>query len=269
MRRAVFHVGGNPMRPKILCLMPTAAIAVAMAVATPALAQEADASPPQDQEQSAAPVGTQPGGDDADTPSIVESPVATECELHVWPAERFSAQTTGWLSGFGIVGALADTSGHAKGDQSRRTQMASALDSAGQIAALRDLDLPQLLAGQPANIVFHSVALPRKTIGKIKTRRAESQSPCYSELIILDVSYLKQAIYGRSLHTVIWYRVFGASQGDAWTYRGQGGNGLKLFPPKEGEDVEPAIDELVSVFKANFLEYARNAASAAKSRSRK
>ena len=37
------------------------------------------------------------------------------------------------------------------------------------------------------------------------------------------------------------------------------GNGLSLFPPKEGEDAVAAVDELVTVFKKNFDEHANNA----------
>jgi hypothetical protein len=224
----------------------SAAVALISMAAVPAQAQET-APPAAD----AAPAAAEP--------LVVQSAVATDCELHVWPAERFSAQTTGWLSGFGMVGALMDASGHAEGDKARRTQMASALDPDGQILAMRSLDLSKLLGGKPANIIFHPVALERKTVGKVKTRRAASQSPCYSEVIVLDVMYQKAAIYGRSLRTLIWYRDFGTSQTKAaFTHRGQGGNGLKLFPAKEGEDVQAANDELVGVFKANFTEFANN-----------
>lgn len=192
-------------------------------------------------------------------PTVVKASVDTQCELHVWPAERFNARTTGWLSGLGVIGAIADSASHADGDKARRTQMASALDPDGQIASLQSLDLVTLLNLKPANIVYHPVALERKTVGKMKTRRAESQSPCYSELIMLDVMYQKAAIYGRSLRTLIWFRDFGSSQNKSANYRGQGGNGLKLFPAKEGEDVQAANDELVNVFKLNFTEYAANA----------
>jgi hypothetical protein len=38
---------------------------------------------------------------------------------------------------------------------------------------------------------------------------------------------------------------------------------LQVFPPKEGEDVGPAIDELNAKFTLNFEEFARNARRAA------
>ncbi|MEI9851583.1 MAG: hypothetical protein WDN24_12895 [Sphingomonas sp.] len=104
----------------------------------------------------------------ADGPTVVKAAVDTSCELHIWPAERFQAQTTGWLSGFGILGALADSAAHAEGDKSDRTQMASALDPAGQLAALQSLDLANMLGGRPANFVYHPVALDPKTLARTR-----------------------------------------------------------------------------------------------------
>lgn len=158
-----------------------------------------------------------------------------------------------------LGGGLIDAAIHADKDKSNRTQMASALDPVGQIDALRSMDLIELLKLPPTNITFHYESLPRKTVGKTKTRRAASQSTCYSELILLDVMYQKAMIYGRSLRTLIWFRDFGSSQDKSVNYRGMGGNGLKLFPAKEGEDIQAANDELNNVFKLNFTEFAASA----------
>lgn len=199
---------------------------------------------------------------DAVTPAPIEpanTTSETACELHVWPAERFQAITTGWLGGFGVIGALADNASHASGDKSRKSQMASALDPDGQSAALRKADLIAALKLKPANIIYHPEALDRKTINKISTRRAESASPCYSELIVADVLYQKTAIYGRGLKTLFMFRDFGSEKDKPTIYKSWGGNGLKLFPPKPGEDIEAANAELVSVFTANFLEFGNKA----------
>lgn len=34
------------------------------------------------------------------------------CELHVFPTLEGQAQSTGWLSGLGVIGAVADAAGH-------------------------------------------------------------------------------------------------------------------------------------------------------------
>ncbi len=167
--------------------------------------------------------------------------------------------TTGWLGG-----GLIDAAIHADKDKSNRSQMASALDQQGQLDALKSLDLVGLLKLPAAALVSHPEPLDRKTINKIDTRRAESASPCYSELIVADLFYQKAAIYGRSLRALFLYRQFGAGTSKPVIYKSWGGNGLKLFPPKEGEDVQAANDELVQVFKADFEEFSHDATRSGK-----
>jgi hypothetical protein len=216
-----------------------AAIALVFATATAAFAQDAAAPAP-----------------------AAAAPPETQCELHVWPAERFQAVTTGWLSGFGVIGAAAEAAGNADKNKANRTQVASALEPQGQLDALTALELTNLLKSKPALVIVHADPLDRKTINKISTRRAESASPCYSELIVADVLYQKAAIYGRSLKTLFMYRDFGTARDKPWIYKAWGGNGLKIFPPKPGEDVQAANDELVTTFKKNFEEFAHNEVSA-------
>jgi hypothetical protein len=86
----------------------------------------------------------------------------TQCELHIWPAERFNAMTTGWLSGFGAIGAVADAASNADKNKDNRTQMAAALDSPGQLEALKAMNLPELLATKASRIVTHDEPLDRK-----------------------------------------------------------------------------------------------------------
>lgn len=211
-----------------------------------------------------APVPAEPATIVAAVPAAT-APIAasapSQCELHVWPAERFQAMTTGWLSGFGVAGAIADSASHADGDKARRSHLATALDSEGQLVALQQTNLVQLLNLRDATVVTHTEPLDRKTINKIKTRRAQSTSPCYAELIVADVFYQKAAIYGRSLKTLFMFRDFGAAAKDPATFKTWGGNGLKLFPPEEGQDVSAADAELIDTFKRNFEEAAKNFAA--------
>lgn len=177
------------------------------------------------------------------------------CELHIWPAERMTSVTTGLLGG-----GLLDAALHSGKDASNKASLASALDSPSQLDALKSLNLSELLMLAPGTVfITHDTPLERKMINKIKTRRSDSTAACYSELIVADVFYQKAAIYGRSLNTLFMLRDFGADQKIDFEYKAWGGNGLKLFPPKEGEDSIAALDELVTVFKKNFEEYAANA----------
>jgi hypothetical protein len=225
------------------------------AATTPAFGQEASpttteaAAPP----TSTAPAPSSPTADSAESAASAAQQPATQCELHIWPAERFQAMTTGLLGG-----GLLDAAIHAEGDKSRKSQMASALDPDGQTAALGQTDPIGLLKLQPARIIQHDQPLDRKTINKILTRRAESASPCYSELIVADVFYQKAAMWGRTLRTLFMFRSFGAAKENPVIYKSWGGNSLKLFPAKPGEDVEAANTELVTTFKKNFEEFTQN-----------
>ena len=203
-------------------------------------------------------IATTPAGAQTVAVAPVAAP-AGQCELHVWPAERFQARTTGWGAGFGIIGALADASGHANGDKARRSNLAAALDPEGQVEALKSLDLLTLLQlPTTTRIIGHNEPLDRKTLGKINTRRSDSSSTCYTELMVSDVLYMKAAMWGRSLRTGFTLRRFGALMDAPIKSSSTGGNKLKLFPPKEGDDVTASNQELVETFKKNFVEAAKN-----------
>jgi len=186
--------------------------------------------------------------------AAAQDTAAVPCELHIWPAERMNSTTTGLLGG--LVGAALN----AKKDAGNKAQLASALDSPSQLDALQALDLQALINLKPGTVVVrHETPIERKTMNKVKARRSNSTANCYSELIVADVFYSKHIMYGRSLKTLFMLREFGNDQKIDYEYKAWGGNGLKLFPPKEGEDSIAALDELVGVFKRNFEEYARNA----------
>lgn len=184
---------------------------------------------------------------------------AAPCELHLWPAERMRSTTTGLLGG-----GLLDVAMHAGRDASNRSQMASALDSPSQLDALQSLNLvAELGLPEGTTIVRHEAPLDRHTMNSIKTRRSDSAARCYYELHTADVFYMKSTLAGRSLRTLFMLRAFGDDQRIDFEYKAWGGNGLEHFPPREGEDVTVAINELVDVFKRNFQEYANNERAAA------
>ncbi len=239
---------------KTLLLLSTTLLLAAAPAAAQDTAAAPDQAPAAEQSapaQQAAPLPV--------VPPVVAAAPAPQCELHVWPAERFQAMTTGWLGG-----GLLDAAIHAEGDKARRSHLASALDSEGQLISLQKLDLVSLLRLPPSKIVTHAEALDRKTVNKIKTRRSDSTASCYSELIVTDVFYQKAAMWGRSLRTGFMLRQFPAGAAEPTIRKTTGGNGLKIFPAKEGEDTTAADAELVGIFQKNFTEAAENFAKQAR-----
>lgn len=232
------------------------AVAIAAAITSPAAAQDAVAPTA----EAAAPAAENPVPVAADVVTAnLPAGAADGCELHVFPAERMRSVVTGWLSGFGAIGGALDASVHAKQNANNQSLLASALDSPSQIDALTGLDLRQLLGlSAGTTVLMHSQPVDRHTMNKIKDRRSDSKAACYQELIVADVLYQKAPMYGRSLKTLFMVRQFDAGSKIAFEYKAWGGNGLKLFPPKEDDDAVAALNELVSVFKNNFNEYAGN-----------
>lgn len=233
--------------------MKTYLLAAATLMAAPALAQGAQptdiVSPPSD----IAPEHV-PTAPPATTASLATDAAVDGCELHVWPAERMASSTSGLLGG-GLLDAMI----HSGTDANNKTLLASALDSPSQLNALTTLDLRTMLGLTPGTMILgHPAPLERKTMNSVKTRRSDSTAACYSELIVADVFYQKSTIYGRSLRTLFLFRQFDPQQKITWQYKAWGGNGLSLFPPKEGENTIAALDELTGVYKKNFDEYAGN-----------
>jgi len=261
------------------------AVSAALLVAAPALAQSTPpASPDQapaaepaaapEAEAAAAPDAARPARAPATetaapaAPAAAPAPVvaqaapaapAPQCELHVWPAQRFQSVSSGWGGAmFGVLGAVVDAAAHAEGDKARRSQIGAALDSEGQLHALQQLDLQTLLRLPASRIVAHAEALDPKTVNNVLTRRSDSTAPCYNELIVQSVLYTRAAMWGRSLRTTFVFRQFNNGAGNPLIKKTTGGNSLKIFPAKPGTDTTAADAELVDTFKKNFTEATEN-----------
>lgn len=194
-------------------------------------------------------------------PAVAPLPVdPNRCELHVWGSERFQSMTTGWLSGFGLVGGLIDSAVNADRDRLNRSQMGEALNTQGQTAALASLELGRLVDLPNHVVITHDTAIDPAVANRNRNRHAQSPSNCYAELIVTRLFYQKAALYGRSLRASFLFRDFGNRQEPHFTHAGRGGNGLSIFPAREEDQIDAANAEIVSVFRTNFEEYARNLA---------
>lgn len=196
--------------------------------------------------QQAAPVPLQ-------TPAAVP---ALDCELHVFPTLEGQALTTGMLSGFGIIGAIADAAANKDRNISEAEYLKEALGPRLQIEALKSVDLPASLKLPASQIIYETPIADRKITTKATTRLSSSTAPCYVELIITQNFYTKRAIYGRSLNNRFIVKDFRGGKTKANLVKGRGGNGLSHFPPKTTDETEAAEKELREVFARNFMEFA-------------
>ncbi|APZ97358.1 hypothetical protein BWQ93_01765 [Sphingopyxis sp. QXT-31] len=191
------------------------------------------------------------------TVAAPEAAVAPACELHVFPTLEGQAQTTGWLSGFGIVGAVADAAANKDRNMSEAEYLKEALGPQMQVDALKSIDLLAELKLPPSQIIWETPIADRKITTKADTRLSSSTAPCYVELVITQNFYTKKAIYGRSLNNRFIFKDFRNGKTKTNMVKGRGGNGLSYFPPKTTDETEAAEKELREVFVKNFVEYAK------------
>lgn len=187
----------------------------------------------------------------APAPVVSPAGAAPRCELHVWPAERLEGVA------FSVYNGLI------QGRASER-QIEGAMDDllspSSQIAALRDADLAGGL-GLPTGtrMVEHPEPLDRKTLNKIKTRRAPSSSPCYSELIIMQHGLVEDIVWGDRFISTFMFRDFAEGAQAGRVFKGSGGNKLKVLTQAEASRPADAPQLVADALRANFREYAKNA----------
>lgn len=250
---------------------------LAVLSATPLAAQDLEAAEAAVAEQAT----------DAVTTAVPEVPIATviipkaempaaevskPCELHVWPTENYLGVKMGLLSGFGIVGALADQAAHKKGVTTVKDLMREYLGPEIQLNELEKLDyMTQLgLSADEYEVILQAptpwnedlkdnpeLKAEVKAINK-KIKRGEritdSTNPCYAELITTHIFYHKAMMYGSNLFTG-W--VFRKYDGDTVVIEGKGQvkNPLENFPPKEEAMVDAAKVELRDAYAKDFTEW--------------
>ncbi|WP_420605673.1 hypothetical protein [Novosphingopyxis sp.] len=192
-----------------------------------------------------------------DSVAVPTEAVPSGCELHVFPSTEGQASTTGWLSGLGIVGAIADGAVNKDRNISEAEYLKEALGPRLQVEALQSADLLGSLKLPPAQIIYEEPISDRKITTKAATRLSSSVAPCYMELLVTQNFYTKKAIYGRSLNNRFIFKDFRDGKNETKMIKGRGGNGLSSFPPKTTDETEAAEQELREVFVKNFEEFAK------------
>lgn len=236
------------------------AIAAAGLVAMPVGAQEAPpitSSTPAHVEAQAAPAPAPAPAEQvpAAEPAVLAAPLPS-CELHVFPTLEGQALTTSLLSGFGMIGAIADAAANKNRNISETEYLKEALGPRLQVEAMQGIDLLGAFKLPPSQVIFETPIADRKITTKAATRLGTSTAPCYVELIVTQNFYTKKAIYGRSLNNRFVFKDFRNGRTSAKLVKGRGGNGLSHFPPKTTDETEAAERELREVFAKNLLEFA-------------
>jgi hypothetical protein len=195
-----------------------------------------------------------------------------QCELHVWPTENYLGVNMGLLSGFGIVGAVADQAVHKGKVQTVKDLMREylgpevQLDELNKAGLLKSLKLPEnyTVIIQPPTPFNEDLKDNPELKAKVKAmnatikarkRLSDSNSKCYAELITTHIFYHKAMMYGSNLFTGWIYRDFGDKAVAPVNFTGQVKNPLEHFPPKEEAKIETAKVELRDAYSKDFAEY--------------
>lgn len=195
------------------------------------------------------------------------------CELHVFPTDNFLGFNSGLLSGFGIVGALADQSAHKNRVATVKELMADYLgpkiqfEELDKVGILKTLNLanyriivePPTPSNEEVKADPAVKAATKVLNAKVKAgqRLTDSKAPCYGELVLTYVMYHKAMMYGSNLFVGTMYRDFSGPGGTVRQSVGAVKNPLGTFPPKSPDMIEPAKAELRDAFDKDFTEWSQ------------
>src|SRR3569623_2719454 len=134
--------------------------------------------------------------------------------------------------------------------------MGELLSLASQTGAVRYANpLVELRLPADTRIIEHSDPLDPKTVGKIKTRRAQSTSPCYAELIIVRHDLIEDIVWGDRFLSTFLFRDFGDKPEARLSVKGEGGNKLKVLSLSAQARPADAPQLVAGAVRANFLEF--------------
>jgi len=194
------------------------------------------------------------------------------CELHIRPTANFQAMNTTMLSGFGVVGAIADAATHADKVKSVKEQMADILTPDVQFDELKKIEAAKLL-GFPADtalIVEKPFDAPDTIKGnpelkekykaleadeKAGKRLTTSTAACYAELQVSMVFYQKAALYGTRVFTFYWLRDYRDGKPKPKAYKGMVQHNASAFPAEHIEQLEASKAALIDAYRNDFSKW--------------
>jgi hypothetical protein len=212
------------------------------------------------------------------TPAVAQAQEAAAqtsgCELRVFPTVNYIGLNTGLLSGFGIVGAVADLEAHKGKVATVKDLMAGYLgpdiqmEELNKIGLVKTLGLPtdtSIIVEQPtpshdeakADPAVKAAAKAMNASMKAGKRLTASTATCYSELLIFNVFYHKAMMYGSNLFVGTMFRDFRAAGKPPVVSAGAVKNPLENFPPKTADMVDAAKAELRDAFSKDFVEWSQ------------
>lgn len=199
----------------------------------------------------------------AAVPVYSKSYDAAACELHVWPASAMSSVRQRASESNRMTGLVPE--------MIRRTQQQIAeiadgqaavrlaesavpdpLSTARQVEILNAHPVSDRFGGPGYHLVVHPDPLESRMIRTRKTRYSASTTPCYAELVLVEMVYSREYARGRNLKTLFRYRAF-AGETATYSFETWTQTKLELFSLDPLRSDEAALNELASALRSNLV----------------
>lgn len=206
-------------------------------------------------------------------PATISDNVDAGCELHVWPTENYLGFNSGLLSGFGLVGVVADMEAHKGRVATVKDLMADYVGPEVQVDELKKVGLAHILGLDGYRLIIENPTPSHEAVkanpelkaktkalnAKLKSgeRISDSKNPCYAEFIITNIMYHKAMMYGSNLFVGTLFRNYGDKGGAPVVSAGAVKNPLENFPPKSVDMIPAAKAELREAFGKDFIEWSQ------------
>lgn len=185
-----------------------------------------------------------------------------QCELHVWPIDKLHSTFHGWTHGGTVDGSAKQRAGYP-------VMPADPFPIAAQAEALESLPLPALMGVADHRLVVHREALDRRARRALAGRHNVSAPACYAELIVDDMFVEGDIVTGSELKVLFRFRDFGTADTPQRSFSSWGRTDLKLFPPKDAANLDAALAELGTAYRADVRDFASTMAKPRKDKKAK
>lgn len=188
----------------------------------------------------------------ADTESVLP---ADACQIHVWSTSKIKSYVTGFSEAMagGILGAALD--GNRANQKTVEGMLREALEGRPQATLLARLDLSTLL-GMPSATLFSQRQTTAEAQWKAaKGRLSSSFAPCYSEIIVRDMYFLKSALFPPTIRVNFTVRDFRGGRTTPLLTQGRGGVALKFYPTVSTTDTSVMTRGFEDAYVASFEEF--------------
>ena len=184
--------------------------------------------------------------------------VTSQCEIHVWPADRLHSLTEGAIWNNTLDSAITPHGGRV----TERAVPTTALDPETQRAQLAKLPIDRWFRVPGAKVEIHTEQSRRRATGRVAGRQTASTAPCYREVTIARNFFNRSGLASRTLRTLVIYDEYGDQPAPVRSFVSWASTDLAIFPAKKAEDEADAAAEILTAFESNISKFSLYATAA-------